>query len=58
MLLRFLLAFLVGWMLLRVVRRVSASLSPPPRRPTGRPLDPERAVKAQWSEEDEEGKDG
>jgi hypothetical protein len=58
LLLRILLAFLLGWALLRVVRRVTASLSPPRKRPPGRSLDPERAVQAKWTEVDEEGADG
>ena len=57
MLLRWILAFLVGWALFRAVRRISASLSPP-KRPERRSLDPDRAVEAEWSEVDEEGKDG
>ena len=56
-LLRLFLAFLLGWVVLRVVRRVSALLSPPSGGPRRRSLDPEREVEASWTEVDEEGTD-
>lgn len=55
--LRWILAFVLGWGLFRMIRGLSASVSSPPRKPRGRTLDPERAVEASWEEVPDDGAD-
>lgn len=58
MLLKLLFAVLVGYLLSRLLRRSQASRPPRRDRAAGRRLDPDRAVRASWSEVESDPKGG